>query len=212
MIELKRSTLVIGGVVIAMSLMGLGYALISGGANVGRQANAPSPARPETEAQSAEKPGGREAPAKEGAQNYGDWSLHCPQTGTAPQSGGGCEIFQNVMLQNQSAPFAQFAFGKPAQEGKLHLTVVVPINISFPSTVHVALDEKDPQPLQLAWTRCLPAGCFATAVVKDDALQKWRAAATPGRVSFNSSSEQEVVMPISFRGLAQALDALGKEP
>lgn len=211
MIELKRSTLVIGGVVIAVGLMGLGYALISGGAKVGERANAPSPAAPETKAGSAEQTAGREAPAKEAATNYGDWSLRCQQTGTAQQRDG-CEIFQNVMLQNQSAPFAQFAFGKPAQEGTLHLTVVVPINISFPSTVRVALDEKDPQPIQLDWTRCLPAGCFATAVVKDAALKKWRAAAAPGRVSFNSSSEQQVVMPISFRGLGQALDALGKEP
>jgi len=204
MIALKRPTVVVGAGVAALALAGLGFVLLSSGAETERSNGPATPPKPTSA-------GDTKAP-QTAVVSYGDWGLHCQQTGAQPQSRRSCEVSQNVMLQNQSAPFAQIAFGTPVPTAGLHMTVVVPINISFPSAVRVALDEKDPQPMVLDWTRCLPAGCFASAVVKNDALRKWRAAAAQGRVSFANSSEQQVVMPVSFRGLEQALDALSKEP
>jgi invasion protein IalB len=206
-IALKRPSVVIGAGVAALALAGLGFVLLSGGADTEKPGAA-------TTAATGTKPGAAEsssAPQK-AVVSYGDWGLQCEQAGAPSKGRRNCEVFQNVMLQNQSQPFAQIAFGTPGQAAGLHMTVVVPINISFAGAVRVALDEKDPQPMVLDWTRCLPAGCFASAVVKDDTLRKWRATSALGRVSFASSSEQQIVMPVSFRGLAQALDALGKEP
>ncbi len=193
----KRPT---GGVAITLGLTGLAMAL----------AGAAVAAQGDKKAAPAEKGVSTEPSAQTSSATFGDWTLRC-QTAAAPQARRSCEVIQNVMIQNQSAPFALVAFGKPTPEDGLHVTVVVPVNVTFPSSVRVATDEKDPQPAELSWTRCLPAGCFATAVPKEESLKKWRAASSPARVTFKSASGQDIAMQISFRGLAQALDALAKE-
>ncbi|MFY9657714.1 MAG: invasion associated locus B family protein [Methylocystis sp.] len=196
----KRLTIV-GGVAIYLGLTGAGLALA--GAALA-QTGSPKAAAP------AEKAVPKEPSTQTTSATFGDWTLRC-QTTPAPQSRRSCEIVQNVMIQNQTAPFAMIAFGKPTPDDSLHVTVVVPVNVTFPSSVRIALDEKDPQPAELSWARCLPAGCFASAVPKEEGLKKWRTTAGPGRVTFKSASGQDVAMQISFRGLPQALDALAKE-
>jgi len=157
------------------------------------------------------KPTSSEPEAQSTTATYGDWVLRCEQTGAPPQARRSCEVTQTVVIKAQSAPFAQIAFGKPTPSEAPHLTIVVPPNIVLPSAVHVAIDVKDPQPFELNWTRCAPAGCFATATPREDDSKRWRALTQSGRVTVKSASGQEVVMPISFRGFAQAIDALAKE-
>ena len=86
---------------------------------------------------------------------------------------------------------------------------VVP-DLSFPSSAQVVGDSTGPV-LELPWRRCLPGGCFADAVAKDDLLKRWRGATEPGRIVVKSASGRDVAIPLSFRGLAPALDALAKE-
>jgi invasion protein IalB len=144
-------------------------------------------------------------------QTYGDWRLSCRVEGTAPQTKRTCEVVQYVMVPDQQAPFAEIAFGRTSPSEPMLVTVVTPINVSFPSSVRIAVDEKDTQPAELAWRRCLPAGCFANLAVTDDQVKRWRSLQTTGRVSFKSAAGQELIMPTSFRGLGQALDALAKQ-
>jgi invasion protein IalB len=91
------------------------------------------------------------------------------------------------------------------------MTVVTPNDVSFPSSVHVAMDEKDAQPTELVWTRCLPVGCFAAGVPTQENLRRWRGSVESGRITFKSAGGQDIAVPFSFRGLAQAIDALAKE-
>lgn len=146
---------------------------------------------------------------------YGDWQLRCrnaipaaPGRSAIPRT---CEVTQSVIIQGQSQPFAQLAFGKPSASEPMFFTTVLPINVSFPSAVRVATDEKDAQPVDLAWTRCMPGGCFASIAIKDDVLKRWRAKEDAGRFTFKNSAGQDVTLPFSFRGLSRALDALSKE-
>jgi invasion protein IalB len=118
---------------------------------------------------------------------------------------------QTVLIQGQTAPFAQLAFGRPAPTEPVFFTTVLPINVSFPSTVKIALDDKDKQPVELNWTRCLPGGCFASIATKDDVLKRWRAHEDAGRFTLKNSAGQDVTIPFSLRGLGRALDALAKE-
>jgi len=149
-------------------------------------------------------------PADMTTATYGDWLLRCRQVaGETPARS--CEVVQSLMLQGQTAPHAQLAFGRPGPKDPLYFTAVIPTNVTFPSTVRIALDEKDPKPVEVAYTRCLPAGCFASLVVPDAALATWRAQDQAGRLIFKSGAGQETSVPMSFRGLARALDALAKE-
>lgn len=145
---------------------------------------------------------------------FGDWQLRCrklPVPAGQPAAKPVCEVVQSVIIQGQSAPFAQLAFGKTAPTEPLMFTAVVPTNITLPSTLKIAVDEADKQPVDLAWTRCMPGGCFASVATKDDLLKKWRAQNDSGRFLFKNSAGQDLTVPFSFRGLSRALDALAKE-
>lgn len=176
----------------------LGAVLSLAAAGALAQGNPPKPVSSEPEAQNT-------------AATFGDWQLRCSQVGQGAQAQKTCEVVQSVVLKGQSAPFAQFAIGRPKPGEPTHVTAVVPINVSFPSNIRLAEDDKGAQPLELAYTRCMPAGCFATAALKDETLKKWRGLSQMGQAKFKNAAGQDVQMPLSFRGLAQALDALAKE-
>lgn len=153
--------------------------------------------------------------------SYGDWVLRCQRL-----SGEGasrlCEVSQAMQVQGQAAPVAQLAIGRlPGQDG-LRVTALLPTNVSFPSSVRVgeakgdAMDTRDPgkgggQALELSWRRCIPGGCLADAAAQEAVLKAWRVAEEAGRISFKDADGRELGVPVSFRGLGPALDALAKE-
>lgn len=143
--------------------------------------------------------------------SFGDWTLRCQRLDANETSGRVCEVSQTIQVQGQAAPIAQVAIGRMKSADPLRLTTVVPVNVSFLSTVQIASDEKNLKALHLSWRRCLPSGCFADNALDDDALARWRGLTQPGRILFRDSAERELTIPLSFRGLGQALDALGKE-
>lgn len=141
---------------------------------------------------------------------FGDWLLRCRQIETGKPAKT-CEVVQTVLVQGQTAPFAQLGFGRLGAAEPLYFTAVVPTNIAFPSSLKVALDDKDKAPVEVAWTRCLPGGCFASLAVPADVLTRWRSKEDGGRLIFKNGAGQETAVAISFRGLGRALDALAKE-
>jgi hypothetical protein len=48
--------------------------------------------------------------------------------------------------------------------------------------------------------------------VSEEAIGTFGAQTEPGRIVFKDAADREVALPLSFRGLAQALAALAKEP
>lgn len=139
---------------------------------------------------------------------YGDWVLRCTRTGEGAQAQKQCEIVQTLQAQGQQAIVAQIAFGRLGPKEPLKLTVLLPVNTSFPGSVRMGLEEKDPAAQELGWRRCLPMGCFADAEPRDDLLRRWRAQAGSGVILYKDGTGRDVVLPMSMRGLAQALDNL----
>lgn len=143
------------------------------------------------------------------AATYGDWILGCSQQGTGQAGPRRCEISQSIQVQG-GGRLAQIVIGRLDPKSPLLVTLVLPNNVTLSSPVRLAVDEKDAQPLDLSWQRCLPAGCFANHEIKDDVLKRYRAQSQAGRLRFKDGVGRDVVLPFSFRGLAQALDALAK--
>jgi invasion protein IalB len=142
---------------------------------------------------------------------FGDWVLRCNRMAEASgQAQRVCEVAQTIIIQGQQAPVAEVAIGRIKKADPLHVTVVLPVNVVFPSAPQVSLDGQPP--LELSWKRCLPNGCFADATPKEEVLRNWRAAKTNGRIETKDAFGRNVAVTISFRGLSQALDALNKEP
>lgn len=197
-----------------------GLALGLSGAGFGAAQAQSAPPRPTPSAPAAAVTA---VPAEPGVTtaSYGDWVLRCqrlPGEG-APRL---CEVSQAMQVQGQAAPVAQLAIGRlPGQDG-LRVTVLLPTNVSFPSSVRVGEtkgESKDAreagksggQALELSWRRCIPGGCLADAAAQEAVLKGWRMAEETGRISFKDADGRELGVPVSFRGLGPALDALAKE-
>ena len=162
-----------------------------------------------TQPPAAPKPAASSEPTSTTA-SFGDWVLRCQKIegGPAPRI---CEVAQSLMVKGQNAPVAQIAMGRTSAKERMRLTVVVPVNVSFPSTLRIALGEKPEQALPLAWKRCLPMGCFADLELTDDFLKRLRTPVEGTRLAFTDGAGREFALPFSMTGLPQALDALGKE-
>jgi invasion protein IalB len=145
--------------------------------------------------------------------SFSDWVMRCRRIDSTPGNATTCEVAQTLQVQGQG-PIAEIAFGRPPGKDspsgeRMHIVVVVPNNVTFSGPVLMSVDEKD-KPVELTYRRCLPAGCFADADAKDDVLGRWRAQNGRGRLVFKDGANRDIVLPFSFRGLAQALDAMAK--
>lgn len=143
--------------------------------------------------------------------SFGDWTLRCQRLELDGKAGRVCEVSQTMQVQGQAAPIAQVAIGRLKPTEPLRITVVLPVSIAFPSSVQIDSDDKDVKPVDLPWRRCVSSGCFADNAVEEDALKRWRSASQAGRIVFKDSLSRELTIPLSFRGIGPALDALAKE-
>jgi invasion protein IalB len=177
-----------------------------------------APQRPPADGASAQSPGrptpGPTTPVGPEPQattaTYGDWLLRCQRVVAPAPTHQVCDVTQTVQAQGQQGPILQLTFGPPAPKEPMKLAIVAPVNVSFPSAARVAVDEKDPQPAELVWRRCVPGGCLAELEIKDELLKRWRVQAGGGIVQIVDATGREIAIPFSFRGFAQALDALLK--
>jgi invasion protein IalB len=119
-----------------------------------------------------------------------------------------CDISQTVQAQGQQNPLLQLTFGHPVPKEPVKLTIYAPVDVSFPSVARLSIDEKDAQSAELIWRRCQPGGCVADLEIQDELLKRWRAQVGRGVIKIVDATGREVAIPFSFRGLAQALDAL----
>jgi invasion protein IalB len=178
-------------------------------------AQQPRPPAPPVPAQPAPlapaQPAPTEVPQRTTA-SYANWVLTCDtQAGPPPQKT--CEILQVVQAQAQgrTVPFSRIAVMHPVKGQPIKLVVQVPTNVTLNRNVRIQIADADPG-IAAPFARCAPIGCLADFELKDDVLQKFRAASSGnGKVTYADVAGHEVVVPLSFSGFSQAFDALAKE-
>jgi invasion protein IalB len=144
--------------------------------------------------------------------SFGDWVMRCQRLGNGAETLHVCEVAQQIRAQDQQNPLAEVAIGRLKKSDPLLLTVVLPVNVAFPNSPSFSPDAKDSDPLDLGWRKCLPGGCFADVVLKDDVLQRWKTQSGNGRITWKDAAGRDFAIGVSSNGLAQALDAFSKEP
>jgi invasion protein IalB len=144
--------------------------------------------------------------------SFGDWALRCQRLGNGAEAQRVCEVAQQIRGQDQQNPVAELAIGRLKKADSLRLTVVLPVNVTFSSPLSFSADGKVLEPLDLGWRKCLPGGCIADALLKDDVLRRWKTQTSAGRITWTDAAGHDLAIGLSFRGLTQALDALSKEP
>ena len=138
-----------------------------------------------------------------------DWVERCQRVNANGEARRLCEVALTVTAQGQTQPLAELAIGRAKKNDPLRLTLVLPVNVSFPSTPKASVEGDDP--LEFAWRQCVPAGCFADAAFPVDTQRTWRDAKT-AKVESKAAGGQGFSFNVSLRGLPQALDALAREP
>ncbi len=143
--------------------------------------------------------------------SFGDWVERCQRLAGAGDVRRVCEVALTVTATNngQNAPLAEIAIGRVKKSEPLKLTLVLPVNVSFPSAPKLSLEGQDA--IDLTWRQCVPAGCFAEASFGTDQQSALRDAKS-AKVESKAAGGQPFNFAISLRGLPQALDALAKEP
>ena len=145
--------------------------------------------------------------------SYGDWLLRCQRVGETEKAVRICEVVLTIQAgaQQQQAPVAELAFGRLSKADPYRVTAHLPTNIALPSVVKFAFGDKDPREQDLAWRSCAPVGCFADGAFSDLQWRTLHGLTEPGSLEFTDAVGRPVKLPVSFRGLAQAMDALAKE-
>jgi invasion protein IalB len=137
---------------------------------------------------------------------YDDWTVRCEMR----DQNKSCEMVQLVQVQGQQAPIAQIAIGRLNKNEPLRIVFQLPINVWLPSGVKFVSDDKDPG-VAGAFKRCVSNSCFADADIKEDNIKKWRSLNEAGKLQFKDAGQQDINIPVSFKGLGQAYDAMQKQ-
>ena len=136
---------------------------------------------------------------------YADWVLRCQQASEKRL----CEIAQTLQVSGQQAPVALVAFGRDNDAKAFKIVIQLPLNIWIDTGVKLALKDV-PAPIEARFRNCVPAGCFAEALVKDEVVAAMKAATAAGTIKFKDALQRDVTLPFSLRGFGPALDALPK--
>jgi invasion protein IalB len=143
--------------------------------------------------------------------SFGDWVLRCERPNSASLVERPCEVTQTITIRGQQAPIAEIAFGHLAKDPVLRATLVLPVNVMIAVQPELLSQKGDPHPLKFTWQRCIPAGCFASAPSATEMIATVDDCKEPGSITFKDSTGKDIAIPLSFRGLQQALAALNKE-
>lgn len=158
---------------------------------------------------------GQTAPAPQAAQaaqspqrttaTYDDWTVRC----AVVEGTKSCEMAQAMQIKGQAQPVTQIAIGRVAKTDPIKMVFQVPIDVWLPSGVKLVADDKDPG-VAAGYRRCLPAACLAEAEIKDDVIRKLRVLSDNGKLQFKDAAQQDIAIPVSFKGFGQAWDAMTK--
>ena len=136
---------------------------------------------------------------------YGDWTVRCERHDSAKV----CEMAQAMQIKGRPQPISQIAIGRQDKKGAMKIIFEVPINVWLRDGVTLAVDDEEAT-IKASFTRCIPAGCFAEADLKQAAVDKFRQPKKSGRLQFKDAARQKIAIPVSFKGFPAAYDALNK--
>jgi invasion protein IalB len=139
------------------------------------------------------------------AKAFGSWTLHCQaahEEGAEPL----CALAQTIETSSNKI-IAVISIGRRHLSDPVNIIVSLPVNVSFPSTVHIRTDKDDKWGLELQWQRCIPGACIAGGVMSPAAIVHWSSLQTEGKIVFTDAGGDEVGVPMSLRGFGDAYKA-----
>jgi invasion protein IalB len=132
-------------------------------------------------------------------ETYQDWSLGCQGTPTVA-----CAISQQQTQQNGQRILAVEL--RKGEDDAVAGNLVLPFGLLLETGATLQIDD-EPQREPLKFSTCLPAGCLVPVSFDTSTVAELRTG-TALRVKVQGMDRKEVVLSISLKGLAPALDRL----
>jgi invasion protein IalB len=117
---------------------------------------------------------------------------------------------QSTQVRGKDVVFSRVIIAYPERGKPYKFIAELPVDASFTRQVRLQTKEADTL-LATPFERCLPAGCFAGTDLAAAVLQRLRTASGTGKLVFADAMGRDVAVPLSFKGFAQALDAVTAE-
>jgi invasion protein IalB len=140
-------------------------------------------------------------------ETFGDWTLVCNTLPNIPSKV--CEVDATITIKGQNAPIVRVAFARPAKDKPIRIVVQAPNNILIAPGAKIEV-EAGKGAVALVYRSCTPAGCFAESDISADQLKTFRGRTAPGQIVMTDPAGKSFALPLSYRGVDQALDALAK--
>jgi invasion protein IalB len=139
---------------------------------------------------------------------YDAWQLRCESRTVGEKTTKACEIAQTVQVQGQAQPALQIAIGHPSPAEDLRIVLQLPVGVWLPFPPQLRLTEAG-EPIAASFKRCLPAACFADLAYTDQLGKAFTGDADQqAQVVFQAAEDQNIALPISFKGFAAAFAAM----
>ncbi|WP_310622171.1 invasion associated locus B family protein [Flexibacterium corallicola] len=134
---------------------------------------------------------------------YDDWQLRCD---TPPGAQGEqCALVQNVTAEDRENVGLTVIILKTADGQSTLLRVLAPLGVLLPSGLGLRIDDADIG--RAAFVRCLPNGCVAEVMMKQDLVAKMTSGNLATFIIF-LTPEEGIGIPISLAGLTEGFSQL----
>ncbi len=144
----------------------------------------------------------------ENGEQFKDWAIRCETPKNAKEEV--CAMFQAVSVKkdkdsekSQRLLLFQVRYGKGQKQPSALITV--PLGVLLPAGVAFKVDEGDE--MKLPFSICMPGGCVAGTLLKDNVIWSMKAG-NKATVTVINAARQTVPIPVSLKGFTAALNSL----
>jgi invasion protein IalB len=141
------------------------------------------------------------------SQVFGDWTHRCLRL-RPDQAELSCEVVSVVQAEAPGPQqiTVQLALGPSETAGRTRIVVAVPANVTLTTPLRLARDGASIP--DIAYDSCLAGYCRGFVDLDEASLQRLLEATADGRLVYRTSMRQDFTVPISFRGLRDAVSAM----
>ena len=140
--------------------------------------------------------------APRAGQVFGDWRFDCA---AVTEERSQCRLTQTMVTGESRKVLAHLSLA-PGRDGGLTLSALLPLGLSIPAGVRVAVDDQDEITLDLE--RCVRAGCIAGHKLLVEEIATLRSG-TVINIKFDAAAGRMIALAGSLSGISAGLDATG---
>ncbi|MFG1296482.1 invasion associated locus B family protein [Xanthobacter variabilis] len=141
--------------------------------------------------------------ASETRSTHGDWIVRCKKD-VSPKE---CEAVQTLQTTDLKGVLAHVAV-RAQHQGPVRLIVLTPPGVWLPA--NVTLKVGGVPDIALTYKRC-GQYCVASVELTQENIAALKASSGQGDLTFENGSRNPIILPVSFKGLGEAMEASLKD-